>query len=1229
MIRRALFGLTALIGVASAQSVPNVTWSFSSPRSAPVVEWSPNGGLAVLSTNSSVEVYDGTTFKLKWARTVTGALPTFLNDYPHPDRAKVAADSKSIWIRSAANGFYTQVDATTGATLSTHAFSDWSGDYVIHPITGTVLVAIQVSVSGGVETLNYRTYDPTTWNLVKAGTLTHPYVPGVDIAVGKYGSKVYVGFYDKLVNASTGAALALSSPGAGLKSYNVALDPDGGVLQTVVSTTDGSVAGTRRLDPAGAQTWATSANLLAQNVGFAKTAAPLTLGVVPKGSSFLGFNYLTGESLFDSNAGLSGASFTFNAKAIRTKDARIVSTVGTGGLVATPVLQADASGVALTTLSVPTSGVATIAPYTAGALISGNGNFIGSLSQTNGNAIWSASANPTSKGIAVSKSGAWGVAVYPDRLDIFDTATGTVLATSAGTYVKAIWVANAQIIAVKPDGSADRFDYASGILSFRDNLNKVAFKSGLAITNDNGFAVGYANGNIHLLRLSNGIDNLTPYPIYGGAWDSFFRIVPTTDNRLAILEGTSTGLKWTIYKIVSAKLVADVTVPYTPPFTLGSTGNSFAGDFTNNARGLVSAFFAGKGVDLDGTPQSELTLTRVSDGKLLGTYTNVFSYVNALRFSPDGSSLYVLTGGAGTVSSDDSGPQALHALKVPAWLDTITAASTTVPSGGTVNVTPKLIAKAPFGGTTVNLTVSGSGASIAPTLKLNSFAQSAATPLTVPAVATDTTFTVTATIDGFPEVVTTTVTALAPAPATVTFSPASLNAGKTSVATLTATGVAPTGGLTVALASSSSSVHVPPTVVIPAGSKTATFTVTTDSSGAATDATISATANSTTASGVLHVNVTPVTFTLSPTTVVAGNPVTGTVKLESAATQDVVVALSTSTPAAPVPSTVTVLSGSTTATFTIATPTSATGASATLTATFGSVVKTAPLTVTATPVSTLTLSPSSLPAGNSTTATLTLGGTPTGAGQNVAVTYAGTGVSGPATVTVPAGSASVTFTVTTTAALAGQSATVTATLGASSKAATLTITPTQVTGFTVNNDSVTGGSNSMGTITISAPAPTGGLVVTLTNNKPALITAPASITVPAGTTSVNFSWATAPTLSSQTASYGATIANVGKTASQTVVPPKVVSVSFATKAVTGGTSVIVTVTLDGPAPAGYGITLGSSNPSRLSVPSVIKPTTGNSTATTTVTPTTGAETSVTLTASGGGGSATDTLKITP
>src|SRR3990172_9331244 len=78
-------------------------------------------------------------------------------------------------------------------------------------------------------------------------------------------------------------------------------------------------------------------------------------------------------------------------------------------------------------------------------------------------------------------------------------------------------------------------------------------------------------------------------------------------------------------------------------------------------------------------------------------------------------------------------------------------------------------------------------------------------------------------------------------------------------------------------------------------------------------------------------------------------------------------------------------------------------------------------------------------------------------------------VSVPPTITVAAGNTSATFTVTTTAVSATTSATISAVYGGAARTAVLTVTPPAVSlsSLSLNPTSVTGGSSSQGTVTMT------------------------------------------------------------------------------------------------------------------------------------------------------------------
>jgi hypothetical protein len=161
--------------------------------------------------------------------------------------------------------------------------------------------------------------------------------------------------------------------------------------------------------------------------------------------------------------------------------------------------------------------------------------------------------------------------------------------------------------------------------------------------------------------------------------------------------------------------------------------------------------------------------------------------------------------------------------------------------------------------------------------------------------------------------------------------------------------------------------------------------------------------------------------------------------------------------------------------------------------------------------------------------------------------------------------------------------------GLSSNVASVTVNVTLgLNSVTVNPGSVTGGSGATGTVTLGAPAPSGGAMVTLSTNNSSAVGVPASVNVPMNATTATFPVATTPVTNDTSVVIAATYNNTTQTATLTVIPPILNGVTFSPSAVTGGNSSTGTVTLSGPAPlAGVVVALVSGNPSVANVPTSV------------------------------------------
>jgi trimeric autotransporter adhesin len=162
-------------------------------------------------------------------------------------------------------------------------------------------------------------------------------------------------------------------------------------------------------------------------------------------------------------------------------------------------------------------------------------------------------------------------------------------------------------------------------------------------------------------------------------------------------------------------------------------------------------------------------------------------------------------------------------------------------------------------------------------------------------------------------------------------------------------------------------------------------------------------------------------------------------------------------------------------------------------------------------VSSLSFNPNNVQSGSIALATVTLNNVaPQGA--VVALSSSNTAVATvPATVTVAPGSNSAVFPVSTVYVASTVSVTISASLGGVTQVSSLNVLqpPVIVSSVTFNPPTVGGGNPSTGTVSLSSPAQ-GNAVITLTNGSPSIITIPASVTIPSGSTSVTFPVTTHP-----------------------------------------------------------------------------------------------------------------------
>jgi uncharacterized repeat protein (TIGR03803 family) len=356
-------------------------------------------------------------------------------------------------------------------------------------------------------------------------------------------------------------------------------------------------------------------------------------------------------------------------------------------------------------------------------------------------------------------------------------------------------------------------------------------------------------------------------------------------------------------------------------------------------------------------------------------------------------------------------------------------------------------------------------------------------------------------------------------------------------------------------------------------------------------------------------------LTFNPSSIPNGGTTTGTVTLSAAAPSggSVVGLTDDNASVLNVPSGVTVPAGATTATFqaTAKNLFVLSNTVVTVTATLGNSTAQASVTVTTgIAVTSISMNPSSVTGGNSSTGTVTIASPAPSGGNEVLISLSQNPpctlpviLPNPNPVTVPAGQTSVSFTVGSTSTTTSCTAPIYGQSGGATVSTNFTVQPGSsgptISSLTLNPTSVTGGSNSTGTVTLSSPAPSGGSVVSLSSNN-AAATVPSSVTVAAGSTSARFNVTTTSVTTTTTATITATLGSSSQQASLTINPASTVTLSSLTlnpTSVTGRNSSTGTVTLTAAAPSGgASVTLSSSNTSVATVPSSVTVSAGQTSA---------------------------------
>ncbi len=468
-------------------------------------------------------------------------------------------------------------------------------------------------------------------------------------------------------------------------------------------------------------------------------------------------------------------------------------------------------------------------------------------------------------------------------------------------------------------------------------------------------------------------------------------------------------------------------------------------------------------------------------------------------------------------------------------VSSLTLTPSSVVGGLTSNGVVTLANPAPTGGANVALTLGAGPASLAsPTVVVPAGSTTASFVVSTTVVTVSTPVTVTAAYLGGSQSAILTVTA-APAvitPLSLTLAPDTVGGGAPSTGTVTLTGPAPAGGLSVALSSSSGAATVPTSVAVPAGKVSATFPIATATVTTQVVATLTASLNGGTQTAMLTVQAPELEpVVLTPDSVIGGDSAAATLSLTfPAPTGGAAITLTSSSPAAVIPATVTIPAGGTTLSVPVTTSAVSVTQVVTITAAYGGVTKTAKLTVKAALLNGLSLAPASVIGGEATVVTLSLGSAAPAAGLTATLTSSDPAAQVPAMLVIPPGATSASVALPTVSVTAPVKATITANLGTAVQTAVLSILPVQIASLALAPASVVTGTPATGRLTLNAPAPPGGLSVTLSSSG-AAATVPATMLVPAGTATATF---TAATPHAGSAVISASLGGAAQTATLTV-----------------------------------------------------------------------------------------------
>lgn len=284
----------------------------------------------------------------------------------------------------------------------------------------------------------------------------------------------------------------------------------------------------------------------------------------------------------------------------------------------------------------------------------------------------------------------------------------------------------------------------------------------------------------------------------------------------------------------------------------------------------------------------------------------------------------------------------------------------------------------------------------------------------------------------------------APSLSGISVNPASVSNGAPVTGTVTISGSAPLGGVTIALQSDNAALQVPATVTVPFAQTTATFTAA--PSTVANTVIVKVTASLDGVIKTTSVTLNPLfVLTLAPDTVTGGSDATGKVTLTDAVSSGsaTIQLQSSDITTARVPGSISISAGQLSAQFTVQTTPPVSNRTVSITAIYQGAAQSKPLTVTSGlqgVISKLEIAPATVKGGATATGTVTLARPAGATGIRVSLSSDNPLAVGlDLFVTVPAGMSSATFPIRTSPVASPRIVMITAAVGDTSKTAALTV----------------------------------------------------------------------------------------------------------------------------------------------------------------------------------------------